>query len=48
MDKAEQVWEEIKRRAREVVPDGEMVLKVITHTGKIVGAEIIRERIKIG
>lgn len=47
-EKDERIWEELKRRAKDIVRHGNMNVDFKTQDGKIVLAEIIQERIKIG
>ena len=47
-DKQEQIWQEIKRRAQEVVRNGEMDLTLKIHDGQVTGGEVKQERIKVG
>lgn len=48
VEKDAKIWTEIKRRAQEVVKFGEMNASFKVQDGKIVLAEILQERIKIG
>lgn len=47
-DKDQRIWQEIKRRASEIVKFGEMNTSFKVQDGKIVLAEVLQERIKIG
>ena len=48
-DKETKIFEEIKRRAREDIRFGNMVVEFVIHEGKVVGAELRPEtRIKLG
>lgn len=47
-DKDQRIWNEIQRRAKEIVRFGEIYTNLKVQDGKIVLAEVLQERIKIG
>ncbi len=46
-DKQQQIIDELKRRVEEM-KFGKVIIEFIIHQGKISGAEIIEQRIKLG
>jgi hypothetical protein len=47
-DKEQRIWSEISRRAREQIKFGMMNIELKVQDGKVVLAEVLQERIKIG
>lgn len=47
-EKQEKIWNEIKHRAKDQIKFGMMAIELKVQDGKIVLAEVMQERIKIG